>query len=257
MPGGAAQTAGMASIAGMAVMIMPSTMKSSNVSATKSGGGRISTLVRTDGRPCTSTTYPPPICQSGSNVGPCASGPSGRSPCGPSTQPCQLALTPATEPAGMVHDRHHDVRGRRRELRLAAHVVELDAERVGDHPHRVPNTAVPARAMSGSAGSSIGRPKPTGISVSGESYPVESADSSTETESTRSQSPADTMIEHVGEPGVDAAAEDRAPPRAHAVDDAVRPSPSEWPVMNAAVDTMLTPASRIRTISSTSGHFGL
>ena len=36
-----------------------------------------------------------------------------------------------------------------------------------------------------------------------------------------------------------------------------RPSPSEWPVMNAAVLTTLMPASRIRTISSTFGHFGL
>ncbi len=55
MPGAAAHTAGMASIAGMAVMIIPSTMKSSNVLATKSGGGKISTRVRTHGRPSIST----------------------------------------------------------------------------------------------------------------------------------------------------------------------------------------------------------
>ena len=51
MPGSAAQTAGMASIAGMAVMIMPSTMKSSKVFAWKSAGGAIVILVRTHGWP--------------------------------------------------------------------------------------------------------------------------------------------------------------------------------------------------------------
>jgi len=51
MPGAASHTAGMASIAGMAVMIIPSTMKSSNVFATKSGGGKIYIFNRTAGWP--------------------------------------------------------------------------------------------------------------------------------------------------------------------------------------------------------------
>ncbi len=52
---------------------------------------------------------------------------------------------------------------------------------------------------------------------------MESADSSTVTESTRSQMPADTMIEHVGEPRVDAAPEDRRAPVLARVDDAGAP----------------------------------
>ena len=86
---------------------------------------------------------------------------------------------------------------------------------------------------------------------------MESADSSTETESTRSQMPADTMISRSANPGLMPLPKIDAPPRSHASMMRARPSPSEWPVMNAAVITMLMPASRIRTISSTSGHFGL
>ena len=40
-------------MAGMAVMIIPSTMKSAKVVASKSGGGRYSKLLRTVGRPST------------------------------------------------------------------------------------------------------------------------------------------------------------------------------------------------------------
>ena len=111
--------------------------------------------------------------------------------------------------------------------------------------------------MSGSAGSSIGRAKPTGSSVSGESYPVLSADSSTETESTRSQIPAETMARRSANPGLMPLPKTDTPPCSHAATMRSRPSPREWPVMNAAVDTMLTPASRMRTISPTSGHLGL
>ena len=257
MPGAAAQTAGMASIAGIAVMIMPSTMKSSNVSATKSGGGRISTRVRTHGRPSISTKYPPPISQSGSNVGPLRQRTlrsiTLRSP----TQPCQLALIPATRAGGDGPRRHHHVVGRRRELRLAAHVVELDAERVGDHPHRVlehrgagarhvGERGVVDRAAEADRDLGLGGVVPGGV---GRLEHRDRVDPIAE--------PGRHDGQHVGEPGVDAAAEDRHAAASHASMMRSRPSPSEWPVMNAAVDTMLTPASRIRTISSTSGHFGL
>ena len=46
MPGGAATTSGIALTAGIAVMIIPSTMKSANVVASKSGGGRYSSFSR-------------------------------------------------------------------------------------------------------------------------------------------------------------------------------------------------------------------
>src|SRR5947199_69154 len=70
MPGGAATTAGMALMAGIAVMIIPSTMKSANVVASKSGGGRYSSFARTVGRPSTWMTWPSSMCQSGSRVWP-------------------------------------------------------------------------------------------------------------------------------------------------------------------------------------------
>ena len=61
MPGRASHTAGMASTAGIAVMIMPSTMKSLNVVAWKSAGGKTSSLVRTDGREVKNIfAFPPP-----------------------------------------------------------------------------------------------------------------------------------------------------------------------------------------------------
>ena len=52
----------------------------------------------------------------------------------PPTMPCQLAYTPATHPAGMVHDamsRSAVVCGVFGDTR---HVVEFDAERIGDQP---------------------------------------------------------------------------------------------------------------------------
>ena len=53
------------------------------------------------------------------------------------TDPFQLAATPATHPAGMVHDAEVEVGGGLRVLGLAHDVVELDTERVGDQPHRL------------------------------------------------------------------------------------------------------------------------
>ena len=86
---------------------------------------------------------------------------------------------------------------------------------------------------------------------------MESADSSIVTESTRSQIPPARMASMLAKPGLMPLPKIDTPPRSHAAISRSRPSPSEWPVMNAAVLTTLMPASRIRTISSTSGHFGL
>lgn len=58
MPGGAATTAGIALITGIAVMMCPSVMKSAIVSAWKSGGGRKLTTFFTVGRPSTCSTQP-------------------------------------------------------------------------------------------------------------------------------------------------------------------------------------------------------
>ena len=69
MPGAAATTAGIAFSGGVAVMMWPSTMNSSSVVASKSGGGRKPTFIVTVGRPATSMTQPScSICQSGSSV---------------------------------------------------------------------------------------------------------------------------------------------------------------------------------------------
>src|SRR5262245_51664057 len=104
MPGGASTTSGIALMAGMAVMIMPSTMKSANVVASKSGGGRYSRRTITVGRPATVIAWPSVIVQSGSSVWPffqrTLSSTTLRSP----TLPCQLAATPATQPALMVQE---------------------------------------------------------------------------------------------------------------------------------------------------------
>lgn len=79
-----------------------------------------------------------------------------------------------------------------------------------------PNTAVPAFVMAGSSGSSIGRAKPTGSSVSGESYPVVSTDSSTVIESTRSHTPADTRPSTLARPGFMPEPKMLLPPRSQA-----------------------------------------
>ena len=105
MPGGAATTAGMALIAGIAVMMWPITMKSSIVSATKSGGGRKSSVVVTVGSPCTSMVWPSrSMCQSGTSVSPFFHRTLMSTIVRPPIRPCQLAATPATCPAGIVHE---------------------------------------------------------------------------------------------------------------------------------------------------------
>ena len=119
-----------------------------------------------------------------------------------------------------------------------------------------PNTAVPCAAIACNPGASIGWAKPHGSSVSGDSYPVESTDSSTVILSTRSQMPADTSARRLAKPGFMPEPKSELPPRSHASRRRRRPSPSAWPVMNAAVADTFTPASRMRTSSSTSGHFG-
>ena len=75
--------------------------------------------------------------------------------------------------------------------------------------------------------------------------------------STRSQTLAEAMAMRSAKPGLMPEPKTVVPPRSHASRMRWRPSPREWPVMKAAVLTMFTPASRIRTISSTSTHIGL
>ena len=138
MPGAAATTAGMALSGGIAVMMWPSTMKSAIVSASKSGGGRKPTLSVTVGRPSIVITQPScSIFQSGSRVAPLRQRTLRSTTTLSPTRPCQLAATPATCPAGMVHDSEVEVLGGLGVLGLAAHLVELHAEGVGDEPHRL------------------------------------------------------------------------------------------------------------------------
>ena len=105
MPGGAATTAGMALRAGTAVMMWPITMKSSMVSAWKSGGGRKSRLAVTVGSPSTVIAHPSfSITQAGSSVVPFFHRTLSSMIVRPPIRPCQLAATPATWPAGIVQD---------------------------------------------------------------------------------------------------------------------------------------------------------
>ena len=67
MPGGAATTAGIAVMAGTAVMVRPSKMYSSIVLATKSAGGSNARVVLMVGRPSTVMLYPKPVVQVGSS----------------------------------------------------------------------------------------------------------------------------------------------------------------------------------------------
>jgi hypothetical protein len=92
MPGGAATTAGIALMAGIAVMMCPSAMKSAIVSAWKYGGGRKPTLVVTVGCPSTWMTQPSwSIFQSGSSVCPLRHRTLRSMRVLPPTIPCQLA----------------------------------------------------------------------------------------------------------------------------------------------------------------------
>jgi len=104
---------------------------------------------------------------------------------------------------------------------------------------------VPWAVIACSSGSSIGRAKPTRSSVSGESYPVESTDSTIRIESTRSQSPAETIPSRLARPGFMPDPKIELWPRVQASRMRSRSAPSACPVMNAAVATMLTPASRM------------
>ena len=58
----------------------------------------------------------------------------------PPTLPCQLAATPATQPAGMRPRAEVEVLGGLRVLGLAHDLVELDAEGVADQAHGVART---------------------------------------------------------------------------------------------------------------------
>ena len=91
MPGGAATTAGIALIAGIAVMMCPRSMNSSIVVASKYGGGRKPTLVVTVGCPSIWMTQPSwSIFQSGSSVCPLRHRTLRSITVLPSTMPCQL-----------------------------------------------------------------------------------------------------------------------------------------------------------------------
>ena len=103
----------------------------------------------------------------------------------------------------------------------------------------------------------MGRPNPMGRSVSGESYAVESAASSIVILSTRSQMVAVAMEISSTKPGLMPEPNMETPPRLHASRIRSRSAGLPRPLMKAAVLTTLTPASRIRTSSSGSGHMGL
>ena len=142
MPGGAATTAGIALIAGIAVMIIPSTMKSANVVASKSGGGRYSSVVRTVGGRRSGRRSRASIAPIRSRVWPFRHRTFSSTTVRPSTG-LPARTTPATHPAGIVHEPRIEVLGRLRVLRLADDLVELHTERVGHQPTASPNTAVP------------------------------------------------------------------------------------------------------------------
>ena len=79
-----------------------------------------------------------------------------------------------------------------------------------------PKTAVPSAAIPGSSGSSIGRLKPQGLSVAGESYSVVSDASSIVILSMRSQMPAVAMPSSSIQPGLMPVPKMVEPPAAHA-----------------------------------------
>jgi hypothetical protein len=87
----------------------------------------------------------------------------------PLTIPCQLAKTPATWPAGMVHDAI--VRSSVVRAYSATHLISSSSTPIASATNRTAsaNTAVPLAAIGCRFGSSIALPKPTGRSVSGES----------------------------------------------------------------------------------------
>ena len=75
--------------------------------------------------------------------------------------------------------------------------------------------------------------------------------------SMRSHAVPATMASSSANPGLTPEPNSVAPPRWHASASLSRPSPRLPPVMNDAEATTFTPASRMRTSSSTSIHIGL
>src|SRR5437588_9832366 len=102
MPGGAATTAGIAVMAGTAVIVRPSSTYSSIVSATKSGGGSNASVVLIVGRPSTVMLYPKPIVQVGSSDWPLVHTPRTSTTSRAPTNPFQLTSIPATQPLAMT-----------------------------------------------------------------------------------------------------------------------------------------------------------
>jgi hypothetical protein len=86
---------------------------------------------------------------------------------------------------------------------------------------------------------------------------VVSADSAIVTLSTRSQMLAVTMASSSAKPGLMPLPNIDEPPRSQASMMRSRSAPSPCPLMNAAVLTTLTPASRMRTSSSVFDDMGL
>ena len=157
-------------IGGIAVMMCPSSMKSAIVSASKSGGGRKPIVAVTVGRPSIWITQPSwSIFQSGSSVCPLRHRTLSSTTVLSPTRPFQLAATPGDAPRPDRPRPEVEVGGGLRELGVAAHLVELDVECVGDEPHGLPEDRRAVCRHREQVGVVDRLPKPTGSSVAGES----------------------------------------------------------------------------------------
>ena len=201
-----------------AVMMWPSTMKSSIVSASKSGGGRKSSVACTVGRPSIWMTQPScSITQSGSSVAPFFHADVELDD-GAVADPALPARGDAGDaPRRDRPRRHHEVLGRLRELGLAHDLVELDAERVGDHRHRLTEHggAVAGHVVEARGGRSAGRTRPAArCRASRRRWCRPSR--WTVTLSTRLQMPATVMASSSTNPGLMPVPNSDEPPRSHA-----------------------------------------
>ena len=175
----------------------------------------------------------------------------------PPTMPCQLARHPATWPAGMVHDAIIEVLGGLGVLGLADDLVELDAERVGDQAHRLAEhrgalrghrlqVGIVDRLAEAHRTLGVGGVVEGGVGRLGDGDLVDPV-----------ADVAATIASSSAKPGLMPVPNSVDPPRSHASAIRSRSAPRLRPVMNDAVATTFTPASRMRTSSSTSGHIGL
>ena len=159
----------MALMTGSAVRMWPSTMNSSMVVASKYGGGMMSIFVVIVGRPWISIVHPMPTSQSGSRASPFRQRTRISTMLRPPILPSQWTATPATVSAASVHD------PRSSSLVVlaysASHTISSNTTPRASPTRATASlkTTVAAAVIPGSSGSSSGRPKPTGISVGGES----------------------------------------------------------------------------------------